>query len=95
MRTWRYIIGVALLLLGLATLAPAAALLNQGTHLFPLSWGIFDIQIGGRKISDSSAEIILGIVGVVLLFTGSVLLGKRSGSAAEPNAAVDGPASRR
>jgi hypothetical protein len=81
MRTWRYIIGVVSLILGLALLVPAAALLNQGLHLVPTSWGIFDIQIGGREISNSFAKIVLGTVGVVLLCIGSVLIGKRSSGA--------------
>ena len=82
MRTGRYIFGVASLLAGLALLVPAAVLLNLRLKIFPVSWGITDIQVGTIRLSDSLAECLFGVLGIVLLFFGSVLLGKRPGSAA-------------
>jgi hypothetical protein len=61
------------LLAGLMFLIPPAILLNERYQLFRTSWGIFDIQVAGVRVSNSAAGVILASIGIPLLVLGSVL----------------------
>jgi hypothetical protein len=70
---WVKIIGILAMALGFALLAPAAALFTQQFRFFRTNWGVFDIQVAGTPLSNTTAGVVLVSVGVPLLILGGAL----------------------
>jgi len=68
------------MLIGAAAPIPAVVLSNQRLHLVRTSWAIFDTEISGTPVSDSTVIATSAFAGVFLLLLGAAIFRVRGRS---------------